>query len=316
MKKLILILMLIPLCFAGWQATSGIAILASFMVLLLVYMIAFGFNLDQLKVFTQDEFYQLIVTAVILASLVGIESTFVTISTSLGDGKTIQERAIDDVGELQKNIEEAYENVLAVTKKASIQSAKSSYCNFLSTGIFISPCSAYSQLLPPVSMAAQLLSVSIAESASLQILLEIGNRFGFNILLPVGLFMRAFRFSRGGGGFLMALGIVLYFVLPLSTVFTYDLITEYKNDEGIDFTIETSELGECEEGKVIDENYKEPQDFAGYFFEEKLEEYVFFFLIECTLFVVIVLLISITALRWITSAGGAEVDVSALAKIA
>ena len=95
MKTKLALLLLISICFAAFDImqASALAIMTSAIILILLYMIGHGFNIQSLEITAKDEFYQLIIAIVFLGS-------FFTVSSSIDGivgGKGLHGETIDTV---------------------------------------------------------------------------------------------------------------------------------------------------------------------------------------------------------------------------
>jgi len=60
-----------------------------------------------------------------------------------------------------------------------------------------------------------------------EILLTIADMLAMKLIIPMGILLRAMRFSRQAGSVLIALGFSLYFVFPLSMTFGYYIAEQF-----------------------------------------------------------------------------------------
>lgn len=340
MKKfLILFLMfsLVSLSFAAWQETVALAIFASLGLLAIIYMIAFGFGIEEMKMMARDELMQLVITAVLAIAIVGAAASTDTFTSSIVEaqgvsGKNMQEYVLDDIlsGRILKDLEENYNNVNGFAEKMMYESSKTEFCTFMSTGLFISACNSYSLVSPPLSVAMQAMAVSFVEMQSLYMLIDIGYKFAFTFFLPIGLFLRSLKITRGAGAFFIALGITFYFILPLVVIFMDDLDEYYQieaekspSDDIIypaagPLTIKKCNSASTGTGWGGDISMENPNKVITAFNSSlfpNLDAYIYqvFVRVNITLFVAVFAMA--TSIRWLTSVLGAEVDVSAIARL-
>ena len=320
MKRLLLLLFMISLSFAApaWHEAVAVAIFASILLLLVIYMLAFGFGIDSLKATTKEEFYQLIITVVLVVVLFSLDEITNSLSPFFsGEAvpQSIQDVALNRLDTVSGNMSSIYTNLYDFSFNVAHQSSKSFYCNLLSVGVSISPCAAYGMVLPPVSLAVQAVSLAIAELQALSLLLELGVRYSFVVFLPLGLLLRSLHFTRGAGGLFIALGISLYLILPLSILFLDDL-SNYFIAKNVEYsTLKKLNTGtRCDERSVKEENYTNPQSiFSG--LQDNVDVYLFFVFVKATFLTIISLLIVLTSLKWLTAAGGATVDITPLMRL-
>ncbi len=343
MKKILLLFLLLSLfsfSFATWQLNVGLAIFASLLLLIVIYMIAIGFGLENMKILTRDEFMQLIFTALLATSLVGIQSFSETFTPGIvqvtgGPDATMQDYALTILSnEITSDLTEDFYDIDSFGQDALFQSSRSEFCSFLSTGLFISSCSSYSMFSPILSIAMQAIAIALVELESLHLLLDFGHQYAFTLFLPFGLFLRTLKITRGAGAFFIALGITLYFILPLSVIFMNDLDEYYSTVSGVNYPPDDKpaslNVDECittitgnAAGKIrLDNPDKVKTAINNNFFPTGSKPfggigayiYTIFVRVNITLFFCIFTMI--TALRWLTSVLGAEIDVSALGRLA
>lgn len=329
MKKLFTLLILFSmfsLSFASWQGNVGLAIFASFGILIILYMLAMGFGLDKLKLTTKEEMMQLLITAAIASALVGIGSFSDSFGTSLvayqGGSGNMQEYALTDVlqDKIIVNLEDSYEKITNFAESAIHDSSKSHVCTFLSTSFFISSCNSYSTVIPPTSLALNAMAVAFVEIQALYLLTDLGYNYAFAVFLPFGLFLRTLKATRGAGAFLMALGFTLYFMLPLTIIFLDDLDEFYQNNGDYPSTAALSMTG-CDPtitggggGWIFMDNPDNVKAGLSNLFQNNVDSYIYqiFVRVNVTLFVsAFVMAVSI---RRLTSIFGSEVDVSAISR--
>ncbi len=342
MKKILfLFFCLISLSFAqNWLQPVAIALFAATLVLVLLFMLGYGFGIDQLRFLATEELYQVILTAAMVVIIIGSEASINsffsdTLGAYLGESGTFHELAATKIENTFTKLDSAYDSIQSFSKDVAHESTMTYMCNFLGAGFFISGCTSYSTLLYPSSIAFQMIGIAYAELQSLSTLMNFAINYAFILLLPAGAFLRTFRVTRGAGGLLIAFAVTFYFVLPLSIIFMSELTESYEDSnaestelaalslEGnpIDFTDIaslgfTSTSGDyCAVGDMGETN---PTTVKNIFkkFIDKLEGYVYTLLVKITLSTVVVIFICITILRWLTAALGAEIDVTSLAKIA
>ncbi len=328
-KKLFIFLILTSLSFASWQTIAGLTILTSFSILIILFVIGYGFGMEELKILSKDEMYQLLVTIILIALLVSAEGFLNSFSESLGsytgETKTIQLLALDSLNDSMGNSMQILSELRTFSQEIGFQATQSTYCNLLGSGIFTSPCGAYNTPLPSIAVASQMLSLSLAEFGSLYFLITLGMNYAFNFILPLGLILRTLKITRGAGAFFIALGICLYFILPLSILSLNLLIGSYESTNNI--TIPNLSLSNslyCSTADSVPENINKIQTLLStYMFTSPIpgeidvvESLTFYFLISSTFLVVITMLIFLVSLQALTSICGAEVDVSVLGKLA
>jgi hypothetical protein len=222
MKKLALLLLLIPLAFAAWQATAALAILTSAIMLAILFMIGMGFGINELQLTAKEELFQVIAVAIMMVVLVGSDSVLNTISNNVafsGGGTNMQDGAMMIVNDTAKNVSDLFNTIRDTDHKIAQEASKGGSCNVIQVGYSVSACGGYSMLPTPMSMAGSIAGFAVGELAAMYRLLEISTQFAMSFLLPLGIILRTFKLTRGAGGFLIALGVSMYILLPMGIIF-------------------------------------------------------------------------------------------------
>jgi len=334
MKKLALMLLLLcSLCFAAgpWQAYAGFAILISAMMLIAVYIIGVGFDVREIKFLAKDEGIQLIVLVVLMIALMATDGILNVVSTNsvfAGDEDTMQDAAIVSLDETMDDLSSYLLEVQQADKKMARESSRTASCVLSGGGHSVSACGGYSMLATPLSMSGSILGYAIAQAAAVQKLIEIGQEFVFILILPLGIVLRTFKFTRGAGGLLISLGIAMYIFIPAGIVFSEILQEKFEYAVTSDPEIPASwkagadpyldppgniDVEECEAdepwGNVGAEAVSAYKDM-----KHELKGYMYVFMVKATLGPILSLLLFIGGLRAMTALFGAPVDVSALAR--
>ncbi len=211
-----------------WIPAATVALVISTAVLVLVYMVGFGFNVEELKVLGTEELYQIIVTAFMVAMLFGIDSSLNGIAASFGLTGTFQEVALEKTNNVLLQHQLVFSNLKTFSIELGEESSKSLYCAWQGVGYNAAACSSFRALAPAVSLSMQALSVAVAELQSLQTLISFAHAYSFTLLLPAGILLRTIRLTRGAGGLFIGLAVSLYLFLPLSVLFMDQVISEVR----------------------------------------------------------------------------------------
>jgi len=329
----------------NWVTAAGIALATSATLLAVVYMIGMGFGMNDLKFLANEEAYQLIVTIMIAGALLGTQAYLDDLARAMGlppppsggsAATTLQQGALNVIDRQLSDHQKMYDNLHTFSVELGKQSSKSYYCSLQGVGFTASACGALRALSTPVATSYQALGLSITELSSLRTLVQFSQQYAFTLLLPVGILLRTFKLSRGGGGLFIGLAVALYFFLPIALAFMYvvlDPTTGYNPAPLIsnvnDFSLPEPDCSEDHfstwGGGVDYDNYNKAVDTFGYNVATsactkglcaKIRTYVYYFLIRGTLTTIVGLLTVYSSLRMISKAAGAEIDISALARIA
>jgi len=330
MKRLIILLLLMPMVFAGWESTAAIAMTLSVTLLAIAYAVGFGFGIEELKIMAKEEIYQVAVAALIVAALLSTNGLLDGISTTLSQdtNKNMQEVSIEILEENRGELEDLFAITATYDNYISKQNSKTSQCNIQGIGYSVSGCGGYGMMAPPLSMAGGILGFAIGELFTMEKLIGIADAYALNLLLPLGIILRTLKITRGAGGFLMALAISMHIMLPIGVIFNEMLVVtfesstaphvdEYDHSSPVDI-MEDDTAGEvyeygCKPGDSGDKNIEHAINVYGDV-RDYLKAILVDILLRGTLGPVLSLLLMSSTLRTLTSLGGAEVDVSGISR--
>ncbi|MCI0503743.1 hypothetical protein L0Y65_03460 [Candidatus Micrarchaeota archaeon] len=327
----LLIILMAPVAFAAWQGTAAVAIMTSAGILGIIYMIGMGFGINELQMTAKEEFFQLIAMMVMIALLVGGDSILNAISANpafSGSGSTtLQGAANASIDITLANVTALMDSIAETDHDAAIEGSKASSCSILGMGYSVSGCGSYTMLSAPLSMAGGITGFAVGELYTMKRLIELSTAFAFPFLLPLGIVLRTFKFTRGAGGLLIALAISLHILLPMGVIFNDMLGATFLDPPGAadDALSAPYQAGlqnvtlECNPGATGEEWWSGDSNAAnavrGYHaLRDNLRVYLFTMLVQATLGPVLALLMMSTGLRTLTSLAGAEVDVSAISR--
>jgi hypothetical protein len=328
MKKLLILLLLVPMAFAAWQTVAGVAIMISLGIVATIYMVGKGFGVNELQMMGKEELFQLIATGLLVVVLVSSDGLLNAISTSdafrEGGAATMQLTALamldNTIGEMGGILTTIQNN----DKNNQVEGSKSSQCSIMGTGYSVSGCGGYSMLATPMSMAGGIVGFSIGELSAIHRLIQISEEYAFSLLLPLGIVLRTIKLTRGAGGLLIALGISLHIMLPAGIIFSEMLAASFNaspESTGYGGSADSIDWGnyECNAGDtmpVSGDKTGNEENVIGVFniMKSNIKHYIFQALVRGTLGPVIALLLMAGSIKAISSAAGSEVDVSALSR--
>jgi len=349
MKKLMLLLLMVPLAFAatGWEPIAAMAIFISGTLLAAVYIVGFGLGISELQMIAKEELFQLIALLIIIAALTGTNGILNGISTNAAfksDASSMQDLGLDVVGTWNESLSTALGNLATMDKAISIEGSAGGQCSILGMGYSVSGCGGYSMLATPLSMAGGIAGFAVAEVSAMERLLEITKKYALSFILPLGIILRTFKMTRGAGGFLIALAVSMHIMLPAGAIFGEMLAVTFLDDSAASAGYEddpgTVSMGTC--------NPLETESVSGFKsmtnsileadgpglpdasigsgtndgkamnaykkMRAKLKDYLFTMLIRATLGPVLALLLMMSGLRALSAIAGADVDVSAISR--
>lgn len=213
---------------AGWGATSTwflvamLAVLVTGLVLGTVYAIAHAFSLNTLKRYAISEFLQLAATALMVIFLVMMIEMGSAFLTGLVGGQIVcgGEPLVEPINAAMCRTAERLEyfnNLFDYIKEADKWPERQYHLSFTAYGVPL-----YQGLWEPSVhrtvetyhyIAAKISSIMISLNAQMFVLKYINENM-LAVFLPLGIILRVFNFTRGIGGFFIALAISLYFIYP------------------------------------------------------------------------------------------------------
>lgn len=234
MKRLLLFLFLVPLAFA-WQTVAALAMMTSFTLLGIIYMVGYGFGVNELKIMAKDELFQMIAVVILMVALIGTDSLLNAISTNdffiEGDATTMQESAGNIINDTREEMVAIFNTLNSIDRSASIEASKAAQCSIMGMGYSVSGCGGYSMLATPISMAGGIVGFTIGELSAMSRFLLISENYALALLLPLGIVLRTIRLTRGAGGLLIALGIAMHIMLPAGIIFTEKLYDTFVSND-------------------------------------------------------------------------------------
>ena len=194
------------------------------------------------------------------------------------------------------------------------EASKGVYCNFLGVGFSLVNCSPLNAFRGSLTTAAFATSAALADIYAQQSLLSLARNAAFAFIVPLGLFFRCFKTSRGAGGALIAIGFGFYTAYPLMIVANENLLHGSNPSSP---SLGLPSVGTCDPMESdVDVSRNQMMDFA-----KSLTD---FNLVESTEYVIMVRIIFASILNLIITLGfirafahilGSEIDVSGLARI-
>jgi hypothetical protein len=321
-KTLFVLFLLASFSFAAWEGVAALAIVTSLTLIALVFAIGYGFGIEILKVTAKDEIYQLIALAILIVVLFAGNNILDTISTDptlSGSQANMQTTALLSLNNTLENLSSAYSDVQNVDKDIGIAAAQVLSCQLQGMGYSVSGCGGFSMLASPFSLAGSIMGFALGELSAIYKLIDLSLSYGLTLLLPLGIILRTFRITRGAGGFLIAAGISFHILLPIGILFV-DMLgdsfladpntpSEYKSTAGLSGINPVCDPGDTGEGNSN-------AAYSAYSsLRNAMKSYIFLILVKATLGPVVSILMMVAGIRYLTSLAGAEVDVSALARV-
>ncbi len=343
MKKLMLALAFISLCFAGaadWQILAFIAIFTAFMVLLILYILSYLVNSPEMRMMAKGEMYQVFITLMFLMVFVSFQLYSTSVFSS-ALSSAFEETTMDHISYAQELAAQmaTYQGdilkrlTLGLTLPLGSMASASASCNILGTSFSYPGCIGIQVPFSSLMFATNIIVSAMLANNSQIVLLNLAKTFFFPILLPLGLFLRCFQFTRGAGGLLIAIAFSFYFVFPIAIMITAGMAAEVDfgdpmslipGEGDIEYPSELfgEEMTSWEINSEcnpldMDPNAgnKQAQRLVGSSAAPMIKSITYVFFVQGLFTTGLNILMTLAAVRGLSKVFGAEVDISAIARI-
>lgn len=269
--SIIALLLCFPLAYAGildipeselvsWQVMTLIAIVVSFSIVIIGYILASVLQNQHYTTVFKDELVQVIFTGIGICILLFILGVFeISLMPILneklgGEELTLHDSAQTALNKKLNRAEERFGGLISYTNKIAEQGSKYASCSFWSVGFYIGGCSGLNVVLGPLTTGLSAFAIGITDIYSLTLLNKISILL-YTFLLPLGIFFRTFHLTRQFGGFLIAVALAFGIVFPASVLFLETISQDFHNDvlgitrnpEHITVTIDSGDVKRCNE---------------------------------------------------------------------
>jgi len=239
----------------GWQGMAISAVLASFFLVAIAYMIAKAFNHEGLGKWVRSELYQVLANALLVVGLIAL------VELAVSGASAVTADIAQAAGGLQYAGAGQYvDNPFVLSQlflDENIQCLKTWFLRLFIADSIIEPIEQFnvgiagmdvvslSMVLGPVVSALYFASHNVvflllANYFQRHLLIFIFQTM-FTVFLPIGIILRTLPVTRGFGGFLISVSIGLYLVYPLS--YSAMLLTTRQMEAGeCQLSIRESEL--------------------------------------------------------------------------
>lgn len=208
----------------GWVSLSFLAMLVVMLFLSLTYMMSVFLKRIRWTIWAKEEFYQVIITCVIILFIAFFAETACSVSLSLAGADPFR-------------VADTYLNDLIWQKSVSLASNLyfgslfyqitavyfvPSYGQTIKSGIYI--FSGMNALAGVLDLMFGIVSTLFASMFMQVMILWLIQAFAFKVMLPLGIFFRIFPFLRTAGATFIALALAFYIVYPLTYVMSKDIM--------------------------------------------------------------------------------------------
>lgn len=224
-----------------WELTTILAILASFSVIAIAYMISKGLGIPALNGWARNEAYQLIAMAIVVCLLFSALQIENYIFESFGYSPTpaVPNPAISSAQTYLSSVRTYVGSVLISTYflngiiqmlNFKLELPETMFYNAVDFG---KGMTAFTGAMSGIiKLSSGVFGTVLGLTTAQTIFLDFINRIAFTILLPIGLFLRVFSFSRGIGTFFIALAIAFYVVYPLTFLMNEKIVDQILGYQG------------------------------------------------------------------------------------
>lgn len=346
-KEILLALALFSLAFAGpaedelqWHSYAFIAAGAAVGVLTILYALSYLIGSSEMRMLVRQELYQVVATVFIIIFFLSFEAyvhAYMSglLAESFGGEETSHIGYAMDI--LTENADEHWGMIKELTEHLTMafgsMASSSATCSIMGTSLTYPGCIGIQVPFSSLVFATNALVTAMLTSNSQIALLHLAEDFFFPIMLPLGLFLRCFQFSRGAGGLLIGISAAFYFVFPISILLTEAMLNTAEIDAGIeepsiphpkflseDFANDFSGFEIAADCNPLDMDQnaarKQGKRLTGDNGDKLVDPLLFYIFIGGLFNTMINILITLSAARALSKVFGAEVDISALARIA
>lgn len=209
---------------ADWLSITFAVMSVVLALVSLAYMIGTGFHLPKLQAWAKDELYQALagglLTILIVSFVLTLDATMVAIYGQ--DPFTI---AVNYINSIFTALSVFFGSVVALDAVLNIFQSLALKAMPSQTGFTINPFTGLSPLTAMLTLAMEAIlggmGIMLGQSAFLSFI-----KTQLSILLPIGLALRAFPFSRPAGGAMMAVFLGFYVFYPFLWVFNSAIYDE------------------------------------------------------------------------------------------
>lgn len=203
---------------AGWQGLALIALVISYLIVSLYYMIGKMISSPVVEAKAKNEFYQTFMTTIMAAFLVGMVP--VLCAFNLNDVGIGMDGNLFDVAEFYVTWV-VHKSMLVLSQVinwnhiVSIASSLGMGQTVYGVSITNSPLSGLGALSNVVNIIMSSTMIAVLAAFAQLVVLKFIYAGMFNILLPVGIICRSFSFTREFGGALIAIAVGFFLFYPL-----------------------------------------------------------------------------------------------------
>jgi len=208
----------------GWRVLSFIGILVSYFVISLLYMLGSFMGNPGLTARAKNEMYQVLVTALFLASIILFVSVACNVDVSgvgLGVGGNMYYVAELYLAWLRDMVASTLASFIFLSHVVLGFTSFSAGVPITFVTVYGQPFTGMYSMMTLLNLLINVLSISLLVTIAQIVTLKIIEVSALNVLLPVGVVCRSFPITRRFGGALMAIAIGLYIGYPFLLVLDF-----------------------------------------------------------------------------------------------
>ncbi len=198
-----------------------LALLCAVAIMAAAYMATYLFGLAHIRPVINDELLQVVATGIVAFMLLGIQlglDNYLAAALTNGGTMGMMQAAQLKVEGLSSESAAIMNRLMEVSIRLGQEASRNRYCSFMGVGFSLSNCSQYNLFRNELTTSAMAVVIAMSDVSAQYFLLSLATRYAMTLLVPLGLFLRCFKASRGAGGALIAFGFGFYAVYPTMIV--------------------------------------------------------------------------------------------------
>jgi len=248
--------------YLGWDTFAIMGITISFLIVTLIFMLSYLFNIEFLKSWSRSEFLNIFITLIMFGSLISILQLGIA-RENLSSGRSYVNRLFNDVLDIMINLISDISvisfigsfsininpgGMIAMQNQVDTDKGGGGIpvSGYISMNSFVSPIiTSFSniQIYSFIPLLMIKLHILLIDFVADDVEDDVEN-VPFPIFLALGIFLRAFKFSRGAGNTMIAIFMALYLILPSIYLFNLGLMNVIYGNTGDKEIFEFHSFGE------------------------------------------------------------------------
>jgi len=311
-----------------WGQPSLALILMAFMlalaIIVLAFFVGYAFDLPHIRASASDELLHLVATGIVLigvsAFAIAMDTEYLPKLAGAAAGANTQLSLSTQAGTILNNIYNSqsaiFSNLQQLNNNLGVTGSKSVYCTFLGAGYTLVSCSTLNMMRGSIVQGLVVSTAAIADISAEKLLFKFTQLYAFTVLLPIGLFLHAFKLTRSAGAALISIAVGFYVVYPLMVVFTENMLIGQVVGQGKYFGTAPVSVPTGVSCDPMEQNWGQINAVQANISNPAALEYLLFQgLVRSIFATVLKLMVTLAFIRAFASLLGSEIDVSSLARI-